>query len=103
MLTYLFTQKYYDCLSNYELMQQVEDNLTDALIQSDFGESEVEMRFADMSLYKQAIGMFGMIAQRMDYIYRFNRENEIIVRGENIYQACRYLFMNSIPENDNGS
>lgn len=101
-MQYIFRQKFYDCLHNANLMQEIEDELTDALIQADFMDSididtDIEMRFSDLTMYKNAIRMFSLICERLGYIYRFNRENEIVVHGDCV-RVSRYIFMNSIPD-----
>ena len=100
MLVYLFNQSYYDCVRNPDLRKEVEDKLKDALIQTDFDETDVELRFKDLMMYRQAPHIFGVLAQEMGYIFRFNNTNEVEIRGDTIYQKCRYVFMNSMPENN---
>lgn len=103
MITYIFNQKFYDCFSNPNLEREIEDRLTDALIQADFDAQDVELRFSDLTLYRNCIRKFSIIADKMEYIYRFLSENEVVVMGLLPTQMCRYVFMNSIPENYNGT
>lgn len=98
MLTYVFTHSYYDSIHNPEIRSEIEDKLRDALIQSDFGETEVELRFKDTVLFKQSPHIFGHLANVMDYIFRFNNAYEVVIRDET-FRRCRYIFMNSISEN----
>lgn len=98
MLTYVFTHSYYDSIHNPEIRSEIEDKLRDALIQSDFGETEVELRFKDTVLFKQAPHILSSQAEKMGYFLRFNSAYEVEIRGDEVNQKCLYLFMNSIPE-----
>ena len=100
MLTYILNQNFSDCMCIQNLREEVENIIIDALIQSDFNESEIEFRVKDISLFKFSSHLFSILAKRMEYIFHFNRENEIFVLKNN-NEYCRYIFMNSLSEESN--
>jgi hypothetical protein len=82
--------------------EQLRQQMEDTIIESDFNADEVELRFADQRVMTMAIRIFNDVAYKMKYRIQIVRETEIYVFGLD-NNKTRFVFMNSIPENCDGT
>lgn len=99
MLCFICRDSYNDYLAGNRLMETM---IAEALVEADFAEDEVELRFADTRLMGTAIRLFNQLAYEQRYKSEILRETEINIWGIDGTKT-RFVFMNSIPENSNGS
>lgn len=96
MINFICTDSYNDYLRD-GFFKKVEDMMSEALVEADFGAEDVEVRFSDSKLLSLAIRCFNMMAKDMGYVTQIVRETEIYVFGID-GNKTRFTFLNSIPE-----
>lgn len=96
MITFLF-KDFYSGSGLETVYSRIAKMMNDAIIESEFGIDEVQIRFSDVKLLRLAIHAFNSIAYLHKYKSEIIRETEINVYGEN-GSKTRFVFMNSIPE-----